>query len=287
MSKMLFMSLITLVTFLKACALKGTMYQVLLSMHNHSQSTTMVVFTILDGLNPGIVDTYPFMAASMRETVFPLVVTCEPTKQAQHVLTSQPFLSLLSQQVLPTSVTDTLLQSQALKAIFSHHTPFYPVVYGRNVGIYLSWEAALQEVNGQQVWKFKKMMTFIKAIEFMLTRGNTSTPAQLTLLPLHAAVSPLTPSYLKFESMLTRQNVSTPAHVALHTAMSPMIPSYLNLHVSSRATVGTVPPLHKQTQSVTDTADVLSTLSLNVGDSPQPSVLKPTKPEPRNIYCFI
>ncbi|KAG1871491.1 hypothetical protein F4604DRAFT_1681595 [Suillus subluteus] len=185
MSKILFTLLIMLITFLKACALEGTMYQVI---------------------------------------------------------------------GWPKSWHSGYL---VLKAIFSHHTPFYPVVFGRNVGIYLSWEAAFQEVNGWQVRKFKKMRTFIEAVEFMLTRGNASTPAQLTSLPPHAAVSPLTPSYSKFESMLTR------------------------------AMAGTVPPLRKQTQSVTDTADVLSTLSLDVGELPQPSILKPTKPEPRNIYHFV
>ncbi|KAG2133594.1 uncharacterized protein EDB93DRAFT_1254807 [Suillus bovinus] len=111
-------------------------------------------------------------------------------------MTLQPFIKLLSQQVPPISMMDSLLQSQALKAIFSHHMPFYPVVCGRNVGIYLTWEGAFQQVSGQQVRKFKKTRMFVEAVEFkfMLTRGNERTPTQPTLLPLHAPTSPTDPS---------------------------------------------------------------------------------------------
>ncbi|KAG1902814.1 uncharacterized protein F5891DRAFT_1185944 [Suillus fuscotomentosus] len=130
-------------------------------------------------------------------------------------MTLQPFIKSLSQQVPPISVTDSLLQSQALKAIFSHHTPFYPVVCSRNVGIYLTWEVASRQVSRQQVRKFKKTRTFVEAVEFMLTRGNKTTPTQSISLPLCAPVSPTHPSSLKLHissRTMARPSVTQPTN---------------------------------------------------------------------------
>jgi len=83
--------------------------------------------------------TSPFIASGHAAPPFPLVVVCESIMQAQHVMTLQPFIDSLGQQVSQASLVDAVLQSQALQAIFMHCKQFYPVVYGRNVGIYLSW----------------------------------------------------------------------------------------------------------------------------------------------------
>ncbi|KAG1781486.1 hypothetical protein EV702DRAFT_1041995 [Suillus placidus] len=211
-------------------------------------STKMVAFAVLGGRDPD-----PFIATGKTAPAFPLIVACESTKQAQHVMTLQPFINMLSQQVLQTNFVDALLQSDALKAIFPHRTPFYPVVYGRSVGIYLSWDAALQQVNGRQIRKFKKTRLFVEAVEFILTKGNEPMPTQPTLPPLYA----------------------------------PATPSRSKIHVSSRTMAGTVPALCRPKQSVTDAADALSTLSLDIGDAPQPSISQPTQPGPHTIYRYI
>ncbi|KAG1807732.1 hypothetical protein EV424DRAFT_1543714 [Suillus variegatus] len=217
----------------------------------------MVAFTVLGGQDPGIADAHPFIASGHTAPPFPLVVVCESIMQAQHVMTLQSFINSLGQQVSQTSLIDALLQSEALQAIFTHCKQFYPVVYGRNVGIYLSWEVALQQVNGRQIWKFKKTKTFIEAIEFMLTKGNVSMPALPTFLPPHAAMSRATPSWS-------------------------------NIHASSRTTTSSVPGSCKQKQGVTDTADALSMLSLDVEDACQPPISQPTQPkQPCMIYRYV
>ncbi|KAG2089111.1 hypothetical protein BD769DRAFT_1680110 [Suillus cothurnatus] len=176
--------------------------------------------------------------------------------QAQHVMTLQPFIDSLGQQVSQASLVDAVLQSQALQAIFMHRKQFYPVVYGRNVGIYLSWEAAFQQVNGRQIRKFKKTKTFLEAVEFMLTKGNVSMPALPTSLQPHAATSCTTPSWS-------------------------------NIHASSRTMTSSVPGLHKQKWGVTDTADALNMLSLDVEDACQPPISQPTQPKPCMIYRYV
>ncbi|KAG2158624.1 uncharacterized protein EDB93DRAFT_1245853 [Suillus bovinus] len=198
----------------------------------------MVAFAVLGGQDPGIADAHPFIASGHTAPPFPLVIS---------------FINSLGQQVSQTSLIDALLQSEALQAIFTHNKQFYPVVYGRNVGIYLSWEAALQQVNGRQIRKFKKTKTFIEAIEFMLTKGNVSTPALPTFLPPHAATSHVTPSRS-------------------------------NIHASSRTTTSSVPGSHKQKWGVTDTADALSMLSLDVEYAHQPPISQPTQPKQLEDY---
>ncbi|KAG1901580.1 uncharacterized protein F5891DRAFT_1187437 [Suillus fuscotomentosus] len=175
--------------------------------------------------------------------------------QAQYVMTLQSFINSLSQQASQTSLIDALLQSEALQTIFTHCKQFYPVVYGRNVGIYLSWEAAIQQVNGWQIRKFKKTKTFIEAIEFMLTKENVSMPVLPTFLP--------------------------------HAAMSCGTPSWSNIHASLRTTTSSVPASCKQKRSVTNAADALSMLSLDIEDARQPPISQPTQPKLCMIYRYV
>ncbi|KAG1888305.1 hypothetical protein F4604DRAFT_1551752, partial [Suillus subluteus] len=113
----------------------------------------------------------PFIATSRTSPPFPLAVYLTQQEQVSAISELQPFISGLDLMQSLTNIAATVGRSQTVASIFGNHNRFYPVVYGRHPGVYLSWENAEPEVTGCDIRKFQHVKTFADSLVFMIMKG--------------------------------------------------------------------------------------------------------------------
>ncbi|KAG2744195.1 hypothetical protein P692DRAFT_201808551 [Suillus brevipes Sb2] len=68
---------------------------------------------------------------------------------------------------------------QSASGILVEWDRFYPVVYGRHVGIYLHWDDVVPEVNGREIRRFQCVETFLDSLTYMIMKGAYSSVSSL------------------------------------------------------------------------------------------------------------
>lgn len=118
----------------------------------------------------------------------------------------------------------TLAQSPTVASVLSSHDRFYPVVYGRHPGVYLSWcvlqsmlcilltitdhlhstrENAELEVTGCDIRIFQHVKTFADSLVFMIMKGAYHTVNDLPVLGLPSSSVQMLSPKREFPSLKT------------------------------------------------------------------------------------
>ncbi|KAG1797980.1 hypothetical protein EV424DRAFT_1546419 [Suillus variegatus] len=96
-----------------------------------------------------------------------------------------------------------LAQSPTVASVLSSHDRFYPVVYGRHPGVYLSWENAELEVTGCDIRIFQHVKTFADSLVFMIMKGAYHTVNDLPVLGLPSSSVQMLSPKREFPSLKT------------------------------------------------------------------------------------
>ncbi|KIK33060.1 hypothetical protein CY34DRAFT_18626 [Suillus luteus UH-Slu-Lm8-n1] len=180
---------------------------------------------IIGGDSPGCKTKRPFIAASRTSPPFPLAVYCTQAEQVSAISAVQPLVSELDLTQPLDYIAATLGQSPTVASILSNHDRFYPVVYGRHPGVYLSWENAEPEVTGCGIRKFQRVKTFADSLVFMITKGEHHAVDDLPALKLPSpSLRMLSPKheFPSLQSLGGKAQLTSAADLRLNFAMHDM-----------------------------------------------------------------
>ncbi|EIW80798.1 hypothetical protein CONPUDRAFT_154796 [Coniophora puteana RWD-64-598 SS2] len=165
----------------------------------------------------------PFIASSNRSPPFPLAIYYpdQEYNNALHIIQS---VALSLHEPRPNGETaiafiEALRERRELEGTSLYtKTGFYPVVYGKHVGVYFSWDDVEDEVNGRgRPRRFQHVRTIRDALVYMITKGASASVYDL----LRHTNVPLPPCDIPPDISPARRNVSVASSSGRTTRHAP------------------------------------------------------------------